>query len=144
MPVLALIVAFLIVVSGVSYSLRGSIDGQLVNAELVARSSSMLFYRGLVTTYIDNNPGFSGVLSESNLAMPSWYVSQGFQNYVEGGITYVYLAQPPAGLVGELAHVIESVGVGTNVNGVLYSPSDGNTGVAIPAVIPLGSAVIMQ
>lgn len=144
MPVLAVIVALLILISGVGYSLRGSEDAQLTNAELVARSKSMLFYRGLVVAYINNHPGFSGVLSDGDLSLPDWYMPQGVKGYVEGGIAYVYLAQPPSGLVGELARVVESVGVGTNTNGVLYSPSDGNTGIAIPAVVPLGSTVIMQ
>lgn len=144
MPVLALIVAFFIVVSGIGYSWRVATVEQMKNSELVARSKSMLLYRGLVADYLVNHSMFTGALSDSDLVIPSWYMSQGIQAYIESGVTYVYIVQPPSGLVGELASVVEAIGVGTNDNGFLYSPTYGNTGIAIPAVVPLGAAVIIQ
>ncbi|MNJ65659.1 PilM [compost metagenome] len=64
-------------------------------------------------------------------------------NYVVGGKVYVYYSGR-AELASVIANRTESLTVGVNRGGVLMHPQAGNTGIALPAVIPESSVVIMQ
>lgn len=146
MPVLILVFAALMIATSIGYTMRGDIDSKVViSGEIAARSKSMLVYRGFVSAFLDGHPGFIGVVANNGMSLPSWYIPPAeIGNYVAGGVIYVYHTQPPPGLVGELAKVVESITVGTNVGGVLYSPGGGNTGVLLPPQVPLNATVIIQ
>lgn len=114
-------------------------------ADVSAVSISMLVYRNAVANYVSSNPGFSGVVADGSLNLPSWYVKpQGLGNYVVSGQSYTYYTEFIPGLAGELARRTESINVGTNRNGVLQSPNIANTGIVLPAPIPIGSVVLVQ
>lgn len=145
MPLLYVMVAMLILIGSVTSSIRDSEESIFVNSELVARSRSMIIYRGVVVNFVSNNPDFSGVVLNNVISLPDWYMPRAeIKGFVQAGVTYVFHEQPPSGLVGVLANEVESVGVGTNVNGYLVSPKEGNTGIILPAAIPVNATVILQ
>jgi len=112
------------------------------SASIDALSRSMLVYRDAAAEYAHSNPGFTGVPTDTALKLPSWYVKQiGVTSYIVGGISYTFVAAPPAGLPGVLAKHTESATVGFKRNGLLYSPTTGNTSIIVPAAVPEGSVV---
>lgn len=113
--------------------------------DVSATSVSMLVYRNLVAEYASSNPAFVGVVSDTSLLFPSWYVKPlNLSNYISTGKSYTFYPGTLPGLVGELARQTESVNVGTNQNGVLVAPNMANSGITLPAQIPNGSVVLIQ
>ncbi|MBA6068121.1 type IV pilus biogenesis protein PilM [Pseudomonas mosselii] len=145
MPLLYVMFAMLALVVGVGSSIRSMEESDYVSSDLAARASAMIVYRGAVVEYVNNNHGFYGSVPNSVLSIPAWYTPRAeIKNFVQGGVSYVYHELAPNGLVGVLANEVESVGVGTNVNGVLISPRAGDTGIILPAAIPRNATVILQ
>lgn len=113
--------------------------------EAMAQVGSLLVYRNQVTAYAQANPSFTGAVDDSLLGLPSWYQkTPGAGNYLQAGISYVYLPSPLPGVVGLLARRTESSTVGTNQTGQLSSPRVGSTGIALPAQVPQGAVVMVQ
>jgi len=132
----------LLVTGGVFNQVQHSSDVVSEQASLDALSRSMLVYRAAAAEYAHSNPGFVGSPTDAALNLPSWYVKQGdITSYIAGGISYTFVAAPPVGLPGVLAHHTESATVGVNRQGALYSPVTGWTSISIPVAIPDGSVV---
>lgn len=135
-------VGILVIAGGFFAQTQHSADVTSEQATLDTLSRSLLVYRAAAAEYAHSNPGFSGAPTEAALNLPAWYVKQnGVNSYITGGVSYTYVAAPPAGLPGVLARQTESATVGINRQGVLYSPTTGYTSIAIPTAIPDGSAV---
>lgn len=145
MPIIGFLLTLLIVVSTL---VRFDQTHQSINmdsAEVVAQADNLLVYRNQVTAYLEANPSFTGAVSDSMLSMPSWYQkTPGASNYLQAGISYVYLSSPLPGVIGVLAQRTESITVGVSQAGKLNSPRAVNTGIALPAQVPQGAVVIVQ
>lgn len=132
----------LVITGGFFAQTQHSADVTSEQATLDTLSRSLLVYRAAAAEYAHSNPGFSGAPVEVALNLPAWYVKQnGVTSYITGGVSYTYVAAPPAGLPAVLAKQTESATVGINRQGVLYSPTTGYTSIAVPATIPDGSVV---
>ncbi|MCU1738071.1 MULTISPECIES: type IV pilus biogenesis protein PilM [unclassified Pseudomonas] len=144
MPLIwVLLVALLLGDYMLSENLNNS-EQAAISAENEAISGSMQVYKNAIVKYVELTPSASGAIPDSSLGLPTWYSRfQGVSNYVAFGKVYVYYVGR-----GELASVIadktESMTVGINRGGVLMNPRTGNTGIALPDVIPESSVVIMQ
>ena len=115
------------------------------DAEVSAMSGSMLVYRNYVAVFSDANPAFVGSAPDALLNLPDWYKRPvALNNYIVAGKSYVFYSQLLPGLAGELASKTQSTAVGTNLGGFLNSPNTGNTGIALPPVIPVSAVVILQ
>ncbi|MEA9979917.1 MULTISPECIES: type IV pilus biogenesis protein PilM [unclassified Pseudomonas] len=113
--------------------------------DVTVASESMLVYRNAVAKYSYSNPAFVGRVPDALLSFPSWYIkSPNLSNYISGGTSYSFYVGSLPGLAGELAHQTGSINVGTNQNGVLLAPNIANSGIVLPAQIPLGSVVLIQ
>lgn len=145
MPLLWVMIAILLSVASLSSSEKTTQSGDVLVSETKAISGSILLYRNYIARYVELNPTFVGEIPEDFLSLPVWYVKPyGLSNYVMIGVIYVFYEQPLPGLVGELTRRTESINVGANRNGYLVSPSNPNSGLALPAQIPNGSVVLMQ
>ena len=114
-------------------------------ADVTATSVNMLVYRNAVANFASSNSTFSGVVADTQLLFPNWYVkSSNLSNYVSNGKSYSFYSGTLPGLAGELARRTESINVGTNQNGILLAPNMMNLGVTLPAQIPNGSVVLIQ
>lgn len=115
-----------------------------IASENQAISGNMQVYKNAVVRFVELTPAASGAIPDSKLTLPGWYSRiQGVSNYVVGGKVYVYYSGR-AELASVIANRTESLTVGVNRGGVLMHPQAGNTGIALPAVIPESSVVIMQ
>ncbi|MNC22889.1 PilM [compost metagenome] len=145
MPVLWSIFALLLFCAAI-FSSDQSIQNQIIKeAEVTAISESLMIYRNSVAAFAGSNPSAVGVMDDSVLNLPSWYVTPpGTSHYLATGTSYVYYTQALPGLVGELAVKTESINVGTNQGGYLVSPNVGHTAISLPAQIPQAAVVIIQ
>lgn len=110
-------------------------------AQLDAIAANMLVYSNAVANYAKANPGISGTVANTSLALPSWYVNiAGVNNYVSAGKAYVFYGAK-AGLLDVLISKTQSVSIGTNQSGLLVSPKWGATNITIPAGVPNGALV---
>jgi hypothetical protein len=145
MPLLWVLLVVTLTISFMLNSEQTTQDRNTSFAEVTAASVNMLVYRNAVANYAYLNPAFSGVVPDNLLSLPSWYVKpQSLSNYVLSGKSYSFYSGPLPGLAGELARQTESINVGINQNGVLSSPNMANSGIVLPAQIPLGSVVLIQ
>lgn len=121
-------------------------DTTIRNGDLDAIATNVLIYRNAVSRYAQNNPLANGSIADSVLALPAWYRKNGaLGNYVSSGRSYVfYTGLDVPGLAGVLQEKTESVAVGVNAAGVFRSTGAGNTGIALPAQVPVDSVVILQ
>ena len=143
MPVIWVLCAILISTAAVFSFEQTSQNRAVRDAEILALSGSMLVYRNVVATFSTYNPTFVGSASDSALNLPVWYVRPlHLSNYIVAGKSYIFFTEAVPGLAGSLARDTESINVGTNIGGVLISPNTGNTGILLPAQIPV-SAVAM-
>lgn len=112
-------------------------------AEASAIASSMMVYQNYVRVYAINNPAATGSISDAALGLPTWYIkSSSVANYVTAGRAYVYVVNPPVGLVSQLQVASQnSLNVGVNMSGALVGPVGGATGITVPAAIPSGAVV---
>lgn len=143
MPIIWMLVAIIITTSALFGIEQASQNRAVRDAEVLALSGSMLAYRNVVATFSEANPAFVGSASDSALNLPVWYVRPlNLSNYIVAGKSYIFFTEAVPGLAGSLARETESINVGTNIGGVLISPNTGNTGILLPAQIPV-SAVTM-
>lgn len=114
------------------------------DGESDAIATSMIIYRNHVSNYADANPGYTGAVSDSSLALPTWYRKfSGISGYVTAGRGFVYYSGRPE-LVGILMDKTEAITVGFNRNGLLVNPAHGTTAITIPNVIPENAAVYAE
>jgi len=145
MPVLWLIFALLLYCAAIFSSDQSTKNQMMKEAEVMAISESLMIYRNSVAAFAENNPSAVGVMDDSVLNLPSWYViPPGASHYLATGTSYVYYTQALPGLIGELAVKTESINVGTNQGGYLVSPNVGYTAIPLPAQIPQAAVVIIQ
>jgi len=102
-------------------------------------------YSSLVSSYAQANPGFTGSVSDASLGLPAWFTRLSTeQNYVTGGVAYVY--STPANRAEGMA-MARAIGVnvaGIDDSGALTQPGFGATGRVIPAAVPSGSIVVVR
>jgi hypothetical protein len=145
MPVLGAILLVMFFYAAIFSADQTDQNKLMKDAEVVAVSESLMIYRNSVAAFAGRNPGAVGVMDNSVLNLPSWYViPPGASNYLAMGTSYVYYTQALPGLVGELADKTESINVGTNQGGYLVSPNVGYTAIPLPAQIPQAAVVIIQ
>lgn len=107
---------------------------------------SMGVYRGAVLAYARANPGFTGVVPDTALALPTWYRRDArWKNTVEGGRVIVWASgRVSADLVSELVALSNDsllVGTADAASGRLVSVLRGLTEVPLPAAVPHGAPV---
>lgn len=114
-----------------------------LRADESALAHNMLVYRNAVAIYAQQNNGATGPVVDSALVLPTWFVHlPGVQGYVSTGSSYVFFSEPPKGLVTQLVELTDSsVAIGYASAGRLISPLNGAPQIALPPVIPEGSAV---
>lgn len=115
-----------------------------ISSENESIAGNMQVYKNAIVKYVELTPAAAGAIPDSALTLPTWYTRfQGVSNYVVAGKVYVYYVGR-----AELASIIvtktESITAGINKGGILMHPREGNTGIALPAVIPESSVVLMQ
>ncbi|MRK19078.1 type IV pilus biogenesis protein PilM [Pseudomonas sp. JG-B] len=104
--------------------------------ESTAIAGNMAVYRNAVTQFSRSTPGYSGVVPDASLNLPTWFRKiGGVSNYVTGGKGYVYVTGQP-GVAFALYRRTESLLVGTKTGGFLVHPTQGTTAIAIPSAIP--------
>ncbi len=118
-------------------------------------ASNMSTYRSMVVNYVREHPGavVDGSIDDEVLVYPPWYTRHPqWRNHVVGSrVVVVYSNVPDAvGLADELVALSKgSILAGrarpASAGGAsaltLHSPGRGDTGIAMPAVVPEGSAV---
>lgn len=134
---------FTLIFSAVMQKNADDMLAEKMTAEAGAVASSMMVYQNYVRVYANNNPAATGAISDAVLGLPAWYIKpSGVSNYVKTGQAYVYVANPPVGLVSQLAVASgNSLNVGVNMSGSLVGPVGGSTGISVPAAIPSGAVV---
>jgi hypothetical protein len=145
MPIIGLLLT-LFAVSAAWFGFEQTHQRAVVEAaEVSAQAGSLMVYRNYVATYAEANPSASGSVADTALSLPTWYQkTPNAGNYLQAGTRYVYLTSPLPGVVGSLAQRTESITVGINNAGYLTSPRAGQTGIPVPAQVPLGALVIVQ
>lgn len=114
-------------------------------ASLDAASRNMLVYRSHVAAFAAEHPEFSGHPQDSQLGLPSWYLKpQGLSSAILDGVAYTYSQSLPAGSVGHLVSITQSIAVGINQNGILISPTRGTTEMPVAESVPDGAVVIIN
>ncbi len=102
-------------------------------------------YREAVNSYVSANPGFSGTVPVGSLNLPAGtVVPSSFSNEVSSGTAWSWIAPgsmvSPSSILSSLsAKSKDSLLVGLNQNGTLFSPVSGSTGISVPATVPNGA-----
>ncbi|SFY09163.1 type IV pilus biogenesis protein PilM [Azotobacter vinelandii] len=140
-----IVLTLLIIASGLFSQAQHQDEVVSEFASVDSLSRSLLIYRSAATDYARANPGLSGIPADEALPLPAWYSKPpGVTAYVSGGVAYTYYSGTiPAGLPSALVDLTQAITVGVNHAGILVSPSAGNTGIAIPAVVPDGALVVV-
>lgn len=132
----------------IGWGMTSQMDSQnaaFIHMQQSGISDSVGIYRGSVLTYAAANPTLAGSVSDSSLALPSWFVKPAYlQNYVFNGEAFVFYgnSNDPIGL--KLRSYVSYPGEsGIAVNGMLTDPASGAVYAALPAAIPNGSFVVM-
>jgi hypothetical protein len=102
---------------------------------------NMGVYRAALVRYVTAHPGVNGVVQDSSIGLPSWYVRHPlWSNYVAGGTITVYAnATPPVNITKEvvrLSHNSVFAGEANAITGTLHSPVYGDTNIPLPGVVP--------
>lgn len=116
-----------------------------------AAALNMMQYKQAALSYYAINPTATGLIAQASLTtyLPAGYMrNYSWQANIDGGYVYVYTADVAAAgapyLAGTLAKKSgDSFFAGVNQGGVLYSPTRGSTGIALPAAVTLNSPVLM-
>lgn len=109
-------------------------------------SRSFLIYRSAAAQYAVVHPSYTGTPTDAALALPSWFSKpSGLAAYVMAGQSYTYFTGTvAAGLPAALVERTQSMSVGVNRSGLLYSPIAGVTNVTIPSLVPEGAVVALN
>lgn len=112
-------------------------------SEAQSFGSNLLVYRDAVLQYARTNPGFSGPVPDNALNLPTWYrKADSLLSFASGGRGYVYILNPPSGLLAELVgRASTSAFVGVARGGQIRHPTRGDTAIPVPPAIPEGSLV---
>jgi hypothetical protein len=117
-------------------------------------AASMGTYRATVIDYVRQHPGavVDASVNDDALQFPRWYTRHAqLGNHVIGSRTVVVYADVPDAAI--LAEALATLSQGSILAGMalppapgssaltLHSPTGGDTGIAMPAVVPPGSAV---
>lgn len=141
--IIAALLAFAAVIglTVVSKTERANAEARTSYAQSLA--GNMQIYRNSVVEYAKTHATASGTVTDTNLALPSWYSRNGdVKNYVSGGLGYVYVNVQNDGQARELLkNTNNDVHVGIKRSGLLYNPIAGTTAIALPSAIPEGAVV---
>lgn len=116
------------------------------HATLDSLGRNFLIYRVASAEFSKSNPGFNGIPNDAALNLPTWFVKPlGATSHLDAGTAYTYFnGTPPLGLSSKLFDLTQSLTVGVNRAGFLYSPSSGTTAINIPAAVPEGAVVAVN
>ncbi|WP_053764625.1 type IV pilus biogenesis protein PilM [Leptospirillum ferriphilum] len=104
-------------------------------------------YREAVNNYASANLSYSGTVSTGALSLPpGTIIPPNFSNTISGGTAWSWVSPgsgvSPAVLLSSLSGKSrESLLVGLNQKGTLYSPVTGPTGIPVPGAVPNGALV---
>lgn len=113
--------------------------------------SNMFTYNQAARSYYLNNPTATGVIADASLTglLPVGFTKgYNWTSNINGGYVYTYTSDIAATKLIGLADTINrqsggSLMAGINNGGVIYSASNGNTGITLPAFVPNGSPILM-
>lgn len=134
-----------------SLSIHTSYDVRAMQntAQVEVLGGQFLAYRAAVVAYARENPGVTGIVPDSVLALPNWLVKPTeFMAHVEAGESFAYFVPrgPRPSLIDMGLHpgggVVSSVGVAAG--GKLISGTLMIEGRVLPAVIPNGAIVYVN
>ena len=131
-------------------ALGSLLSGQAADALTVSDAESrtiaegVAVYRVAVLEWARSNPGLSGPVDETIVTVPAWWHrNPAIAAVVEGPMVAVYVTGPSAhGALTEMLRLSGgSIWVGTahRASGTLYSPTGGDTGIVVPALVPDGA-----
>ncbi|AYN98834.1 MULTISPECIES: type IV pilus biogenesis protein PilM [Pseudomonas] len=138
-----IVVTILLVVVGM-VSLQEEQSLQLSEyATVDSVSRSFLVYRTAAANFAIANPSYAGTAPDSVLSLPSWFSKPpGLAAYIVAGQSYTYFTgNAPMGLPAALVERTQSIAIGINRTGRLYSPIGGVTELTIPSPVPEGAIV---
>jgi hypothetical protein len=146
---LPVIFCFLLLFGAVGYDYQHADRKEQTTAVDESLGGRFLVYRNAVLAYAAENPDQNKAIDDNSLTLPPWFtVASGFHAYLQAGNSYVYYQ--PDGVTPSLADMglypsmSVTVSVGIAQAGILMSPTLGDTGIVLPAVIPNGSVVYVN
>lgn len=122
---------------------------QLTELRSQVEAGSFLAYRKAVQSYLASNPAATGVVAESAIApfyVSGYIPSTKWASRVDGTNLFVYTKQAPeTAMLRSIVSLSQTnILVGTKSNGgKLLSLKGVETGITIPATIPVGSLVMI-
>jgi hypothetical protein len=146
MWILAMMAAVLAALLSPILASRPSEEHAISTARARALAESMAVYRSALVTWVQGQPGFEGVVTDTAVVGPAWFHRDpSIRAAVQGRIVAVYLAdRPPAGVLDEMLSLSGSsiwVGIADRASGTLHSPGLGDTGLQVPQWVPDQSPV---
>ncbi|RJF92128.1 type IV pilus biogenesis protein PilM [Noviherbaspirillum saxi] len=116
-------------------------DTVQVQARAEDLAMNMGVYRAALVRYVAAHPGVNGVVQDSSIGLPSWYVRHPlWSNHVAGGKITVYAsAIPPVNITREIVRLSQNSMLAGEANagaGTLHSPIFGDTNIPLPSIVP--------
>lgn len=114
-------------------------------SRLEIEAGHIAIYSSLVSQYAQANPGYSGSVSDASANLPSWFTRLPSENnYVTGGVAYVYSTTNNRAEGMAMARAIGANVAGIDDAGALTLPGVGASGRSIPGAVPAGSLVVVR
>lgn len=139
----------LLYLSSLSINTGNDVGMMQGTAQVEVLGGQFLAYREAVVAYARANPGVTGNVADSALALPNWLAKPSqFKAYVQAGESFAYFVpgtpRPSLADMGVFPEggVVSSIGVA--VGGKLTSSTSAAVGRALPAVIPNGAIVYVN
>lgn len=134
----ALLIAFMLVFSQSIISEHES----NYRREVQTLSSNAAIYLDRAKAFVRANPGFTGLVSDANIDLPTWYKKMdGINCYASGGVGYLYLS----GDKRKSADALDLMGLqypyGIKSGGIVVGSNLGDS-FSVPDAIPNGSFVV--
>lgn len=125
---------------------RAADDLAVSAAQSRTLAEGVAVYRAAVLEWARSNPGLGGPVDETVVAVPAWWHrNPAIAAVVEGPMVAVYVTGPSAhGTLVEMLRLSGGsiwVGIANRASGTLHSPMSGDTGIAVPALVPDGAPV---
>lgn len=112
---------------------------------ITVEAGHMAVYSSLVSAYAQANPSFAGSVSDASAGLPAWFTRLPTeQNYVTGGVAYVYSIPANRAEGMAMARAIGANVAGIDDAGTLTQPGIGASGRSIPGPVPVGSLVVVR
>ena len=136
--------------TGLNVIFLPGIEGRKQAITADTKAVNLFAYKSALTTYLSSNPGFSGVIPDGSITLPTGMVRDfNWTNVVSGGVLYVYESTP-----SNTKNLLDTLYIKTNNSYMVGVRSGGNFVNAkgyttssfpstSPATIPDGSIVII-